>query len=35
MERASGESDEDFQEAREVYDLLFSVARFLLNRSRK
>jgi hypothetical protein len=33
MERAAGESDKDFQEAREMYSLLFWAARLLLNRS--
>jgi hypothetical protein len=32
MERAAGESDKDFQEAKRMYDLLFSAARFLLSR---
>jgi hypothetical protein len=33
LERAPGESDEDFWGAGEMYGLLFSAARFLLNRS--
>jgi hypothetical protein len=33
LERAAGESDEDFREATEMYSLLFSAARILLSRS--
>jgi hypothetical protein len=33
LERAVDESDEDFQAAKEMYDLLFSASRLLLNPS--
>jgi hypothetical protein len=35
LERTAGESDESFQDAKEMYSLLFSAARLLLKRSGK
>jgi hypothetical protein len=35
LECATGESDKEFQEAEQMYDLLFSATRVLLNRSGK